>query len=484
MLLGAMDQTTMTPALPAVVGDLGGVAEIPVVVTAYVVAATVVMPVYGKLGDRYGRKPVLLAAIGVFVTGAIGCALAQSMPVLILFRVVQGAGGGGLMIGAQAVIGEIVSPRERGRYLGLLGAVYVIAAVGGPLFGGLVVDHLSWRWIFALYPPLGLIAALVVIRTLHLPRSRGRAPMDAAGALALSVAVVSLVLLAGEAGQVGQAGAGPTWRVPVLAGAAAAGALAWLVSARRTADPILPLRLFREPAFAIPVAISFLVGFALFGTISYLPSFLQIALRASATSAGLVVAVLMGGVIVTMTLSGRMIARTGRYKLFPVMGTAITAAGLGLLALLHAGSPTGLVIALVLVIGLGLGLVMQVMMTIAQNAVDHSDLGAATSAVAFLRQIGASVGVAVTGALITARFSARLPADAGNQLDLREGAWAPDRLAALPESLRAAVADAFGEAVPPVFALTAPLLALGFVLALATPRRPLRTTAHLKEETA
>ncbi|MCK2219958.1 MFS transporter [Actinomadura sp. ATCC 31491] len=447
MLLAALDQTIMAPALPAVAGELGGLDQMPAVVTAYLVAATVVMPVYGKLGDRYGRKRTLQVAVVVFVTGAVLCAFAGSMPQLIAFRVVQGVGGGGLMIGAQATIGELVSPRERGRFLGYFGAAYVVAAVGGPLIGGFVIDRASWRWIFAIYPPLGLLALVLITVTLRLPRPEGRRqPLDVAGALALGAVVVGVVLT------------GQT-RNPAFAALAAAGVVAWLVSARYAADPILPLRLFRERAFAVPVGISLVIGFALFGTVTYMPAYLQIAQRASATRAGLLVTALMGGVLLSTVVSGRLITRTGRYKPFPVAGTAVAAVGLGLIGL-TAGSPPALAASMLLA-GLGVGMVMQVMVLAAQNAVSYGDLGTATSAVTFVRQIGASAGVAVVGALIT----------------LRSGISATETPAALPDGVRAA----FATAVPPVFAAMAPLLAVAFVLALALPARPLRTTAYADE---
>lgn len=462
MLLGALDQTAMAPALPAVAADLGRFDLMPAVITAYLAAATVAMPLHGKLGDRFGRKPVLMVAIVVFVLGAVLCATATSMPELIVWRIVQGAGGGGLMIGAQAVLGEVVSPRERGRYLGLLGAVYVAAAVGGPLLGGLAVDHLTWRWIFAAYPPLGLVALVVVARTLRLPPPQERPPFDVLGALLLSFTVTGVVLLS----------SGPGSLTPVVAAVTVLAAAGWLVTARRAADPVLPLRLFRTRSIAIPTAVSALIGFALFGTISYLPAFLQVARGSSATQAGLVVTALMAGVLVTTTVSGRIITRTGRYKAFPIAGTATAALGLALLSTVGRATPLPLVLAALLLVGLGVGLVMQVMVLVAQNGAEHRDLGAATSAVTFLRQIGASTGVAAVGALITSRFAAALPPDT----DLRVAtALDPDQLAHLP----AAVREAFGAAVPPVFGFVAPLLGLALVLAIALPARPLRETAHV-----
>jgi EmrB/QacA subfamily drug resistance transporter len=459
MLLGALDQTAMAPALPAVAASLGRFDLMPAVITAYLAAATVAMPLHGKLGDRFGRKPVLLVAIVVFVLGAVLCATATSMPELVAWRIVQGAGGGGLMIGAQAVLGEVVSPRERGRYLGLLGAVYVVAAVGGPLLGGLVVDHLTWRWIFAIYPPLGLVALVVVARTLRLPTPTERPPFDVLGALLLSLTVTGVVLLS----------SGPGRLTPLVAAVTALAAAGWLVTARRAADPVLPLRLFRTRSIAIPTAVSVLIGFALFGTINYLPAFLQVARGASGTQAGLVVTALMAGVLITTTLSGRIITRTGRYKAFPIAGTATAALGMALLGTVGLTTPLPLVLAALLLVGLGVGMVMQVMVLVAQNGAEHRDLGAATSAVTFLRQIGASTGVAAIGGLITSRFAAALPP--GTDAPTLD----PERLSHLP----AAVRDAFGAAVPPVFGFVAPLLVLALVLAVALPAQPLRDNAHV-----
>jgi EmrB/QacA subfamily drug resistance transporter len=439
MLLGALDQTIMAPALPAVAQDLGRLDQMPAVVTSYLAAATAVMPLYGKLGDRFGRKLTLLVAVAIFVVGAVLCAMATSMALLTVFRAVQGLGGGGLMVGPQAIIGEIVSPRERGRYLGYIGAAYVVAAVGGPVLGGLIVEGLGWRWIFALYPPLGAVAFAVIAATLRLPRPTGRPPIDYVGALALAAAVVGVVLF----GQTRH----PTWLI-----LAVVAAVAWLISTRFAADPILPLRLFRDRGFAIPVAISFLVGFALFGTLTYLPAYLQVARGLSASSAGLVVTALMAGVLTTTVLSGRLITRTGRYKAYPVVGAGLAAAGLALLATWGVDGGPGVITAIMALIGLGVGLIMQVMVLVAQNSVDYGDLGTATSSVAFLRQIGASVGVAVAGALISTMLTDQIPA-----------------------------AVALSQAMPIVFGLMSPLLAVAFGLAVLLPARPLRTTAYVEE---
>ncbi|MFI6575306.1 MFS transporter [Nocardiopsis sp. NPDC050513] len=470
MLLAALDQTAMAPALPEIAGDLGGLDQMPTVVTAYLVAATAVMPVFGRLGDRYGRAPLILAAVVLFSVGALIAALSTTLAVFTTARVVQGLGGGGLMIGAQAIVGEIVSPRERGHYLGLFGAVYVLAAVGGPLVGGLLVDHLSWRWIFAVHPPLGLATLVVLGLTLRLPRPRGRPPIDYAGAAALAATVVGTVLLCDA---LARPGAYPGWVVPALGLGTVAAFGLWAVTARVARDPVLPPRLLRDRAFALPVAIGFLVGFGLFGLLTYVPAFAQIALGTSATQAGLLVTALMAGTLVTTVVSGRLITRTGRYRGYPVAGTAIATVGLVLIGLLGPDLNTRGLVGLLVFLGLGLGLVMQVVMLAAQNAVGRSDLGAATSAVLFLRQVGASAGVAVVGALVTRSFGERVPAGVADPRTLT-----PEAIAALPEPTRALVESAFGAAVPSALLATAPLLGLAFLLALALPHRPLRTTAH------
>jgi EmrB/QacA subfamily drug resistance transporter len=438
MFLGAVDLTIMAPALPAVAGQLGGLSQIPVVVTAYLLAATVMMPIYGKLGDRFGRKPVLLVSIGIFVTGAVACGFAGTMAGLAAFRAVQGLGGGGLSIGAQAIIGEIVSPRERGRYLGYIGAVYVLAAVGGPLLGGLVIDLWGWRAIFACYVPLGALAAATVAFTLRLPRPDAHQPVDYLGAASLALAVAGIVLV------------GATRDAAYLA-LAVAGTAGWWWTARHAADPILPRRLFRMRGFSVPIAVSFVIGFALFGVVSYLPTFFQVVDGLSATRAGLVLTALLAGVLVSTVWSGRRITRTGRYKPYPVVGTALAAMAIAGLALtLQVGADLAAPV-LMVAIGLGIGLVMQVMVLVAQNATDHADLGVATSSVTFFRQIGGSLGAAAIGTAL------------------------------VPHGV--AAAETLAARMPVVLVALAPMLAIAFVLTLALPVLPLRESAYVDEAT-
>jgi MFS family permease len=308
-----------------------------------------------------------------------------------------------------------------------------------------------------------------------LPLPQARPPIDYAGAILLAIAVLAVVLLASTAGRAGQF---PVWALAVLLTVAIAATAGWLLTARRATDPILPLRLFRDRSFAISTAISFLIGFALFGTVSYLPSYLQIATGSSSTRAGLVVTCLMTGVIITLIISGQSISRTGRYRIFPIIGTALATVGLGLLATVDPATPTPVLLAYLLLLGFGIGMTMQVMMLVAQNGAPHADLGTATSTVTFLRQIGASAGVAVVGAMITLRFTERLPRAVVERLPGGVGGLSADRLDALPGDLQAAVAAAYGAAVPPVFGYVAPLLGVAFLLALALPGRPLRDTAY------
>lgn len=474
MLLAPLDQTSVVPALPEIAGELGGLDQIPTVITAYLVAATAVLPVYGRLGDRFGRKPLLLIALALFVLGALLCTLAASFPMFLAARVLQGVGGGGLMIGGQATVAEIISPRERGRYLGLFGAVAVLPAVGGPLLGGVLVDLFSWRWIFAVHLPLGVVAFAVLALTLRLPRPTTRQPVDLVGALALASTVVGAVLLADLLAGGGER---PGWVLPTLAGATLAALLLWLVSARFARDPVLPVRLLRRRGFVVPVLLSFTVGFALFGTLTYVPSFAQVGLGTTATEAGFLVTALMAGALTTMSVSGRLITRTGRYWWSPVTGTALMALGLLLFGLV--GAPGGVpgLVAVLFLIGLGVGMVMQVVMLAAQNATDHSDLGAVTSSVLFLRQVGASVGVALMGALVTRSFTERLPAGVPDP-----GGLTPETVSALPASARELVEAAFGAAVPAAALTVAPLLGLAFLLALALPALPLRTEAQTELE--
>jgi EmrB/QacA subfamily drug resistance transporter len=406
MLLAALDQTIVATALPTIVGDLGGLNHLSWVVTAYLLAATVSTPLYGKLGDLYGRKRIFQAAIVIFLVGSVLAGLSQSMGQLIVFRAIQGLGGGGLMVTAQAIIGDVVSPRERGRYMGYFGAVFGGAMVAGPLAGGFFTDHLTWRWVFYINLPLGLAALVVTTVALHAREARVRHRIDYLGAALLAAGVACVVLLTTWGGTE------YAWGSSTIVGLGLAAAVlltAFALVERRAAEPIIPLALFRNSTFDVSSAVSFIIGFAMFGVISFLPLYLQLVTGASATNSGLLLLPLMFGLLGASTLSGQLISRTGRYKVFPVAGTAIAAVGMWLLSTMTPTTGRATSTVYMVVLGIGIGLVMQVVILATQNAVDRRDLGVATGTVSFFRSVGGSFGVAVFGAIFTSGSPASWP---------------------------------------------------------------------------
>jgi EmrB/QacA subfamily drug resistance transporter len=476
MLLASLDQTIVSTALPTIVGDLGGLAHLSWVVTAYLLAITVVTPLYGKLGDLYGRKVVLQAALVLFLIGSALCGLAQGMTELIAFRAIQGLGGGGLMVSAQAAIGDVVAPSERGRYSGLFGGVFGVSSVAGPLIGGFITTHLSWRFIFYVNLPLGAVALVVLAATLPAGAERRRHAIDYAGTALLAIGLSALILMTTLGGNT------YAWRSPEIVGMGIVGVLALLALTqveRRAAEPILPPALFRNRVFVVCSAVGLVVGFALFGALTYLPLFQQVVRGLSPTVSGLQLVPVMGGLLVSSIVSGQIITRTGRYKIWPILGTATAAVGLWLLSSLSLTTPTWVAALHMLVLGLGLGMVMQVLVLATQNAVSYDQLGVATSGATLFRSIGGSLGTAVLGAIFTGRLtselSAKLPGAGGGATG---GGINPAAIQKLPTPVRDAYISAFTDALHVVFLVAAGVVLVAFVLAWFIEERPLRETVQ------
>ncbi|WP_020116064.1 MDR family MFS transporter [Streptomyces canus] len=476
MLLAALDQTIVSTALPTIVSDLGGLQHLSWVVTAYLLASTAATPLWGKLGDQYGRKRLFQTAIVIFLIGSALCGMAQDMTQLIAFRALQGLGGGGLMVLSMAIVGDLVTPRERGRYQGLFGAVFGATSVLGPLLGGLFTEHLSWRWVFYVNLPVGVVALTVIAVVLRIPRKSTKHVIDYLGTFLIAAVATCLVLVASLGGSTWG------WGSPQIVGLAVLGVLLAVVFVgveRRAAEPVLPLKLFRVRTFTLSAVISFIVGFAMFGAMTYLPTFLQVVHGVSPTMSGVHMLPMVFGLLFSSTLSGQIVSRTGRWKVFPVAGTAVTTLGLLLLHRLDESSSTWVMSVYFCVFGLGLGLVMQVLVLIVQNAVSYEDLGVATSGATFFRSIGASFGVAIFGTVFANRLGDKL-AEALHGAQLPPGVSvsgieADSRgLAELPGSLRPEVLHAYASSITDVFLYAAPVAFLGFVLAWFLKEDPLR----------
>jgi EmrB/QacA subfamily drug resistance transporter len=480
MLLAALDQTIVATALPTIAGDLGGLNHLSWVVTAYLVASTASAPLYGKLSDLYGRKPLFQLAIVIFLIGSALAGLSQTMLQLIVFRGIQGLGAGGLIVLAQSIVGDILSPRERGRYQGYLGAVFALASVGGPLIGGFFVDNLSWRWVFYVNLPVGAVALAVTSVVLKLPVRRERHSIDWLGS-ALLVGAISTLLLGTSWG-----GSQYAWSSPVILGLFAAAAVLTLLLAwqeRRTPEPILPPRLFRSDVFRVSAAVMFLVGAGMFGAIVFLPIFLQVVLGVSATRSGLSLVPLMFGIILTSIFTGRIVSRTGRYRRFPIAGTAVLT--LGFIALSTMGRGTTLLTASLwmVVVGAGIGMLMQILVIAVQNDVDARDLGSATSSVSFFRSLGGALGTALFGAVLTNRLADAvhhdLPPAVANHLNMSALRNSPVAIRRLPPVLRDGVIQSFADALHVVFLTAVPFAAAAFVITLFLRERPLRESRHV-----
>jgi EmrB/QacA subfamily drug resistance transporter len=477
MLLAALDQTIVATALPTIAGDLHGLSHISWVVTAYLLASTVSTPLWGKLGDLYGRKTFFEASIVIFLIGSALAGLSHTILELIAFRAIQGIGGGGLLTGAQTIVADVVPARERGRYQGLFGSVFGVTSVLGPLIGGFFVDNLSWRWVFYVNIPIGVVALAVVAAVLpgHLRRAEHK--IDYLGTVLLAGSATSLVLLTSLGGTTYAWGSAPIF---ILGAAAVVLGALFIWAESRAAEPVIPLRLFRNRVFSASSGVGFVVGFAMFGSIAYLPQYMQIVKGASPTVSGLRLLPLMVGLLATSITTGRLVTRWGRYRIFPIIGTATMTVGLYLLSHLGVTTNYWLISLYMLVLGAGIGASLQVLVVAVQNAVSYSDLGAATGGATFFRSIGGSFGTAIFGAvfanvlagnLVTALHGLHLP----HGLTASSGA-SPAVLDKLPPAIHLGYITGYATSLQTVFLVGVPFSALAFALSWTIKDVPLRTT--------
>jgi EmrB/QacA subfamily drug resistance transporter len=479
MLLSALDQTIVATALPTIVSDLGGGNHLSWVVTSYLLAETIMTALIGKFGDLFGRKKAFMISVSLFLIGSFFSGWADSMGSLIAFRAVQGLGAGGIMVTAAAVIADVVPLRERGKYQGVMGSVFGVSTVVGPLLGGLFVDHLSWRWAFYVNLPLGIIVLIVAAVALPSVRSIGKPKIDYLGIILIALAATGLTLVTSWGGTEYPWGS-PT--ILIMAAGSVVLLVAFVFVENRAAEPMLPMRLFKSPVFTVASVLSFIVGFAMLGGITFLPTYLQYVQGASATSSGLRMLPMVVGLLVAALLSGTVISKTGKYRMFPIIGSVLMTAGLFLLSLMDAATTFWETSAFMIVLGLGVGMIMQVPVIIVQSTSDYKDLGVATSGVSFLRTLGSSFGVALFGTIYASGLPDRLATALAEHpfppgVDPRL-AQSVQGLHSLPPELKAPIIDAYVGALHQVFLIAAPVGLLSLLVALFLKEVPLRDTSR------
>lgn len=480
MLLSSLDQTILGTALPTIVGELDGVQHMLWVATAYILGATVVMPIYGKLGDLIGRKTLFLVALTIFIAGSIVGGFATSMELLIAGRAIQGLGGGGLMILSQAIIADVVPPRDRGKYGGFIGAVFAFSAVVGPLLGGLFTDTLTWRWAFWINIPLGIAAIVTAAIFIRLPKRANRVKprIDYLGTALIAIATTSLVLVTSWGGTEYE------WGSILIIGLIAltvvsAGLFVWAET--KAAEPIIPLSLFRDRNFTITTVAGLMTGVAMFGAIGYMPTFLQIANGINATESGLLLLPMLVGLLITAIGSGLLMSKTGRYKWMPITGSALIGVALVLFSTLTATTSPVVTGVYLFILGAGLGLTVQVLVLIVQNSVPHKVLGTATAANAFFREIGATVGSAVVGSVFATRLTAQLADTFGSGDNAEANSLTPAAINALPTELHDLISTAYAEALAPIYLFLVPLMVISVAMLFFIREVPLASTVPVME---